>query len=125
MPRIRARSEPTGPAAWPRACELASQARERHGGAAQFLDVRFGDLVGREIEQVRRIYAHFEMPLRPEAEARMRRFLDENPRDKHGTHRYSLAFAGLDEASLRPRFADYQRRFEVASEPGEAREAAG
>ena len=63
------------------------------------------------------------MPLRPEAEARMRRFLAENPRDKHGTHRYSLDFAGLDAESLRPRFADYQRRFEVASEPSD--EASG
>jgi hypothetical protein len=97
---------------------LASQARERHSGAAaQFLDIRFEDLVGREIEQVRRIYDHFEMVLGPEAEARMRRFLAENPRDKHGTHRYTLGFAGLDEASLRPAFADYQRRFQVASEP--------
>jgi len=105
---------------------LASQARERQGGAAaQFLAVRFADLVGREIEQVRRIYAHFDMPLRPEAEARMRRFLAENPRDKHGTHRYSLDFAGLDAERLRPRFADYQRRFEVASEPIEGREASG
>jgi hypothetical protein len=103
---------------------LASQARERlGGGAAQFLDVRFADLVGREIEQVRRIYAHFEMPLHPEAEARMRRFLAENPRDKHGTHRYSLGFAGLDAERLRPRFADYQRRFEILSEPIEGASA--
>ncbi len=105
---------------------LAGQARERQGGrTAQFLDVRFADLVGREIEQVRRIYDHFGMQLRPEAEARMRRFLAENPRDKHGTHRYSLGFAGLDAERLRPGFADYQRRFEVASEPGEGREALG
>jgi len=105
---------------------LASQARDRScGGSAQFLDIRFGDLVGRELEQVRRIYDHFGMELRPEAEARMRRFLAENPRDKHGTHRYSLAFAGLDADRLRPSFADYQRRFEVAWEPSEGREARG
>jgi hypothetical protein len=101
---------------------LASRARERHGGGdRQFLDIRFQDLIGREIEQVRRIYAHFEMELSREAEQRMRRFLAENPRDKHGTHRYSLDFAGLDDGRLRPRFAEYQRRFQVASEPAEAR----
>jgi hypothetical protein len=60
------------------------------------------------------------MPLRPEAEARMRRYLAEHPRDQHGAHRYSLAFGGLDEGRLRPEFEDYQRRFEVPSEPGEA-----
>ncbi len=97
---------------------LASEARERaSGGAARFFDVHFRDLVGREIEQVQRIYEHFELTLSPEAEARMRRFLAENPRDKHGTHRYSLAFAGLDAERLRPAFADYQKRFGVASEP--------
>jgi hypothetical protein len=102
---------------------LMNAARERaNGGAARFFDVHFRDLVGREIEQVRRIYAHFELPLLPEAEARMRRFLAENPRDKHGRHRYSLAFAGLEAERLRPAFADYQRRFGVASEPLERRE---
>ena len=102
---------------------LMSAARERaNGGPARFFDVHFRDLVGREIEQVRRIYAHFELPLTPEAEARMRRFLAENPRDKHGTHRYSLAFAGLEAERLRPAFADYQQRFGVASEPLERRE---
>ena len=75
--------------------------------------------MGHELEQVRRIYDHFGMPLLPEAEARMRRFLAENPRDKHGTHRYSLDFAGLEAERLRPAFADYQRRFDVASEPAD------
>jgi hypothetical protein len=96
---------------------LASAARERaSGGAARFFDVRFRELVGHEIEQVGRIYAHFGLTLSPEAEARMRRFLAQNPRDKHGQHRYSLAFAGLEAEKLRPAFAAYQRRFDVASE---------
>jgi len=103
---------------------LASRARERaSGGSEQFFDVRFGDLVGRELEQVRRIYDHFGIELRSEAEARMRRFLAENPRDKHGRHRYSLSFAGLGADRLRPSFADYQQRFGVPSESDEAREA--
>ena len=54
---------------------LAGEARERaSGGSARFLDIRFGDLVGRELEQVRRIYDCFGMELRPEVESRMRRF---------------------------------------------------
>jgi hypothetical protein len=105
---------------------LAGEARERaRGGSARFLDIRFGDLVGRELEQVRRIYDGFGMELRPEVESRMRRFLAENPRDKHGAHRYSLAFAGLDPDRLRASFGDYQRRFQVLPEPGERREATG
>jgi hypothetical protein len=100
---------------------LASEARERAaGGAARFLDVRFDEFVGRELEQVCRIYAHFELELTDEAEARMRRFLAENPRDKHGRHRYALGFGGLEAGPLRAAFADYQRRYDVPSEPVEA-----
>ena len=97
---------------------LASEARDRaRGGAARFCDVRFHELIGDELGQVRRIYAHCGWELSAEAEARMRRFLAENPRDKHGRHRYSLAFAGLEPERLRPAFKDYQQRFDVASEP--------
>jgi hypothetical protein len=105
---------------------LASDARERaSGGAARFFDVRFRELLGHEIEQVRRIYEHFGLALSSEAEARMRRFLAQNPRDKHGQHRYSLGFAGLEAEELRPAFAAYQRRFDVASElAGPGRESA-
>jgi hypothetical protein len=99
---------------------MTAEARDRAaGGAARFFDVRFSDLIGREIEQVRRIYDHFEMEFSAEADSRMRRFLAENPRDKHGRHRYSLSFAHLDPVALRPLFASYQQRFGVDSEPAE------
>ena len=38
----------------------------------------------------------------------MRRFLAANPKDKHGTHRYTLADASLDPAVERARYAAYQ-----------------
>jgi hypothetical protein len=41
----------------------------------------------------------------------MRRFLAANPRDKHGTHRYTLAEAGLDPDAEGHRFAFYQERY--------------
>jgi len=104
---------------------LASEARDRApGGPGRFFDLRFEELVGREIEQVRRIYAHCGWPLSAEAEARMRRFLAENPRDKHGRHRYSLAFAGLTAERLRPAFKTYQQRFDVSCEPIDPQEEA-
>jgi hypothetical protein len=82
----------------------------------RILDVAFGELVRDEIAMVRRIYAHFGMPLSAEAEARMRRFLAGNPADKHGRHTYTLAAAGLDPVAERRRYAAYQERFAVASE---------
>jgi hypothetical protein len=86
-------------------------------GGAEVFDMHFPELVRDEIGMVRRIYAHFGLVLSPDAEARMRRFLAANPRDKHGAHRYTLEAAGLDHATERRRYAAYQERFGIASEP--------
>jgi hypothetical protein len=87
--------------------------------AARVFDVQFREFVGHEIATVRRLYAHFGLALSAEAEARMRAFLAANPRDKHGTHRYALADAGLDPVTERRRYARYQEQHGVASEPAE------
>ena len=98
--------------------ERAIAVRDRAGlGRERVFDLQFGELVGDEIGAVRRLYAHFGMELGEEAEKRMRRFLADNPKDKHGAHRYTLAAAGLDAATERRRYARYQERFGVPSEP--------
>jgi hypothetical protein len=78
--------------------------------------MQFAEFIRDEIGMVRRIYAAFDLHLSEEAEARMRRFLADNPRDKHGAHRYTLAAAGLDERTERRRYAAYQERFAIPSE---------
>jgi hypothetical protein len=80
-------------------------------------DVQFGEFVGNEIPTIRRIYEHFGLALSGEAEARMARYLASNPKDGQGTHRYTLADAGLDPASERRRYAAYQDHFRVPDEP--------
>jgi len=80
-------------------------------------DVQFTDLVGNEIETIRRIYDHFGLSLSPEAETRMRRYLSSHPKDAAGAHRYRLADAGLDPAAERRRYADYEAHFQVPEEP--------
>jgi hypothetical protein len=82
----------------------------------QFFDVHFAEFMRDEIGMVRRIYSHFGLELTPAAEARMRRFLAANPQEKHGVHRYTLA-AGLDPVTERRRYAAYQQRFGIPSEP--------
>ncbi len=100
-----------------RGLERTMRVREEHRvPASQVFDVHFRDLMADPIAMVKRIYAHFGMTLGPEAEARMRRFLAENPSDKHGTHRYTLVAAGLDVDAERARYRAYQERFGVASE---------
>jgi Sulfotransferase family len=88
------------------------QARDR--GCAppeQFLDVRYRDLVTDPIGTVRSAYAHFDIPFTPIAEARMRQFLADSPKDKHGAHVYSLSHFGLDADEERRRYRNYRERF--------------
>jgi hypothetical protein len=84
--------------------------------STRVVDVRFGDFMRDEIGTVRGIYDQLGLRLEAEAEARMRRFLTANPRDKHGRHRYTLAAAGLAAANERRRFAAYQERFRIPAE---------
>jgi sulfotransferase family protein len=96
----------------------ASAVREHPpAGAPPVFDMHFRDFIRDEIAMVRRIYAHFDLALSAEAETRMRRFLAANPKDKHGAHRYTLADAGLDPVTERERYAAYQERYGIASEP--------
>jgi hypothetical protein len=83
----------------------------------QVFDMQFAELIADETAMVRRIYTHFDMEFTAEAESRMRRFLAANPKDKHGGHRYTLAQSGLDPAVERRRYAAYQQRYTIASEP--------
>jgi hypothetical protein len=43
----------------------------------------------------------------------MRRFMTDNPRDKHGHHRYELADFGMELGEIRERFAEYCEAFGV------------
>jgi Sulfotransferase family len=79
----------------------------------RFLDVDYRDLTADPMRTVRQIYEFFAMTLSADAEARMRRFLAENPQGKHGQHRYSLAQFGIDRDAEARRFAPYCERFGV------------
>ena len=100
-----------------RGLEAAIRVRsERALPSAQAFDIHFPALMADPIAMVRRIYAHFDMPLSADALARMQRFLAANPSDKHGAHRYTLAASGLDLDTERRRYAAYQAHFGIASE---------
>lgn len=87
-----------------------------HLPAAQVFDVPFASFMRDPITMIRQIYDHFGLPRTAVAEERMRRFLAENPADKHGAHRYTLAAAGLDEATEARRYAAYRDRFGLRAE---------
>jgi hypothetical protein len=77
----------------------------------QFFDVDYRDLLAHPIAVVRRIYAHFEMPLSAMATDRMERFLGAATKDRYGVHAYTLAQFGFDPDEVRRRYRDYRDRF--------------
>ena len=90
--------------------------KARDAGCAppgQFFDVRYNELLRDPLAAVRQIYSRFDMPLTADAEARMHRFLADNPQHKEGVHEYSLAQFGLDYERERERYRDYRERFGV------------
>ncbi|MFQ5773341.1 MAG: sulfotransferase [Kiloniellaceae bacterium] len=104
---------------WERGVERAIRARETLGSMRdQFFDVRYPNLVRDPVATVRRIYAHFDLPLGAEALARMKRFVAENPKSKHGDHSYSLSAFGLNREEEAARFRPYRERFGLESDRG-------
>ena len=84
--------------------------------AERAVDVHYADLTRDPMAVARRIYARFDMPLSAVAETRMRRFLADNPRAKHGAHDYALDRFGLDAEDLARRCKGYCEYFGVPSE---------
>lgn len=103
-------------AKWARALErmIASRASREH----RFLDVYYDELVADPMAQVRRIYAHADQPLTPEAEAGMREWAVENERDRRPLHAYTLEEFGYTREGLRAEFAAYCERFLAAHAKG-------
>jgi sulfotransferase family protein len=80
------------------------------------VDVHYRELARDPMATVHRIYREFTLPLTPAADRRMREFLVENRKDRHGRHHYALDSFGLDAQDLTQRFKAYCEYFGVASE---------
>jgi len=83
--------------------------REAHPGA--IFDIYFRALVSDPIGTVREIYAHFDLPWTKSYEADLEKFVNGNPKDKHGKHRYSASDFGLNESEIADRFRFYTDYF--------------
>ena len=80
------------------------------------VDVQFREFMADPFATIRTIYERLGLELGDDAEQRMRKFLADNPQDKHGKHTYSFRDTGLDEGALRERARRYQEYFDVPSE---------
>jgi hypothetical protein len=97
---------------WARALDRFLAVRDR-APAAQFLDVGFESIETDPLGTIERVYDFLDWPLTPEARAAMQRFLDANPKGKHGVHRYTLEQFGLSRAGEAARFRSYCERFSI------------
>lgn len=87
---------------------------ERRGatdGPGCFVDVSYPALVADPVATVAGIYERLGSSLEPAAEAAMRRWLAEHPRDRHGTHRYDPQRFGLPAERVKDAFASYRQRY--------------
>jgi hypothetical protein len=101
---------------WARALARFLAIRDR-SRPAQFFDLSYDAIEGAPLEAIERVYEFLGWPLTAAARAAMIRFLEANPKDKHGAHRYALSEYGLDRAVERKRFADYCERFGISVNP--------
>ena len=92
---------------WEEGCGLAVRYRQMPELQQQIFDVRYPELVRDPLSMVQRLYAHFDLELTPAAQAAMQRFLQANPKNKGGVHRYSLEEFHLNPAEERRRFQFY------------------
>jgi hypothetical protein len=78
---------------------------------ALFYDMHFDEFASDQFGVVEKIYRAFGIPMSEHAEARMRGFVADNPKGKHGSHEYSPEEYGVEPASVRREFQSYVERF--------------
>jgi hypothetical protein len=83
---------------------------------AIFYDMYFPDFVADQLAEAEKIYAAFDLELTPVANARMQAFIADNPKGKHGIHRYAPEEYGVDPESVRHTFRNYIEHFDLAPE---------
>lgn len=99
---------------WAEAIRRALRSRDRGCAPAErFLDLYYDDLVANPIGAVRKVYAHFDLPFPEGLEEKIGKFHQQNPKDRFGTHRYSLEQFGMTREEEMRRYAAYRERFRL------------
>lgn len=77
----------------------------------QFYDIVYEDLSRDPIATVQKMYSHFGFTMTETAKYNMKTFLAQNPKHRHGVHRYSLSEYGLTEEEILSHFKPYIHRY--------------
>ena len=98
-----------------KALEHGFRVRENgHYPEALFYDMHFSTFVQDQLAVVENIYDAFDIPMTAEARTSMRGFIEDNPKGKHGAHRYTPEEFGVDPEAVRSEFRPYIERFDLA-----------
>jgi len=95
---------------WKHALRHALQMREARY-ADRFIDVWYRDVASDPVSQVRKIYEATGRSLSEEAAAQAARWAQENRRENHPPHEYTMEKFGFTEAQLAEDFREYRERF--------------
>jgi hypothetical protein len=72
----------------------------------RIIDVNYTDLIHDSLAVVHRVYKHFGREVTPEFQARMEKYLKDNPQGKHGRHSYNLEEYALNADVIDRAFKD-------------------
>ena len=91
--------------------EIALNLAARDAYPNALFDVYYDRLVADPIGTVRGIYAYYELAWSEEFEQRLISYMQQNPRGKHGPHRYAPEDFGQTDEAIAERFTAYSERF--------------
>ena len=106
---------------WTRRIERVLEHATRVRGAkrypdALFYDMLFDDFVAGQFAEIEKIYAAFGLPMTESGAAKMQDFIADNPKGKHGIHRYSPEEYGVVPEKIHEAFRSYIERFDLKPE---------
>ena len=78
---------------------------------SRFLDISYRDLVSDPLARMQEISAFCGLSEDEASSQLFANYLAQNPKGRHGAHRYSLEQFGLTRAFLEGAFADYRKQY--------------
>jgi hypothetical protein len=88
----------------------------RRAAENRFIDVHYHDLMNDPQAAVAAIYAAAGLDMPKAMTAAIRTFLADNPKGKHGSHRYTAEQFGLSDGEITEVFSDYVKTYDVVTE---------
>ena len=95
---------------WDLACNLAARGK----CAGRIYDLQYEQIVNDPVGTMREIYRHFNLEWPDGFERCLQAYIEQNPKDKHGSHRYQPEDFGQTAQEIAQAFRDYNVEFGYA-----------